>query len=183
MPKYTTADIRNLAFVGSAGAGKTTLVEAMLHAAGVIGRAGRVEEGNTVCDYDELEKEFSSGLDSALVHFDHEGAHVNLIDTPGSGDFLGKAISSLPAVDTVVVVVDPGTGIDPVMRRLMKTTGEHGKPRLIVVNKIDHGESLVGGGDNLRHDLRQVVTANQNSVRVNFGVVQLLEIVSIGFER
>ena len=58
MPKYTTSDIRNLAIVGSAGAGKTSLVELMLNKAGVIGRVGRVEDGNTVCDYDDLEKEF-----------------------------------------------------------------------------------------------------------------------------
>ena len=87
MPKYTTADIRNIALVGSAGAGKTTLVETMLHATGVIGRVGRVEEGNTVCDYDDLEKEFKTGLDSAVVHMDIEGdhgaAHLNVIDTPG----------------------------------------------------------------------------------------------------
>ena len=97
MPKYTTTDLRNLALLGSAGAGKTTLVEAMLHTAGVIGRAGRVEDKQTVSDFDELEKEHGHSLNSALVHFDHEGAHVNLIDTPGSPDFLGMSISTLPS--------------------------------------------------------------------------------------
>ncbi|MEE9131394.1 MAG: GTP-binding protein, partial [Phycisphaerales bacterium] len=62
MADYTTGDIRNLALVGAAGAGKTTLVEAMLHEAGVIGRVGRIEDGNTVCDYDELEKELKQSL-------------------------------------------------------------------------------------------------------------------------
>ncbi len=142
MPRYTTADIRNLAFVGSPGAGKTTLAEAMLHAAGVIGRAGRVEEGNTVCDYDDLEKEFKTGLDSAVVHLDHGGAHLNVIDTPGSADFLGKALSVLPAVETAVVMIDAGSGIDPVVRRLMKTAGERKLPRLIIINKCDHAEGL-----------------------------------------
>jgi hypothetical protein len=89
MPSYTTADVRNLALVGSGGAGKTTLVEAMLHDAGVIGRAGRVEDGHTVCDFEDLEKEFGNSLDSAVVHLDHDGAHLNIIDTlgrlPGQG--------------------------------------------------------------------------------------------------
>ena len=90
---YTTSDIRNIALVGGAGSGKTTLVEAILHKAGVIGRTGRVEDGTTVCDYDDIEKEAGHSLDSAIVHFDHAGAHVNLVDTPGSPDFLGKSIS------------------------------------------------------------------------------------------
>ncbi len=142
MPQYATADIRNLAIVGSPGSGKTTLVETMLHEAGRIGRVGRVEDGNTVCDHDDLEKEFKSSLDSALVHFDHGGAHLNLIDTPGQGDFLGRAISVLPAVETVVVVLDAGAGIEPIVRRLMKTAADRNLPRLIVVNKIDHHADL-----------------------------------------
>jgi len=142
MPKYTTADIRNLAIVGSAGAGKTTIVEMMLHAAGATGRVGRVEDGTTVCDFDDLEKEFTRSLDSAIVSFDHAGAHVNLIDTPGGGDFLGKTIPVLPAVETVVVTIDCGAGIDPVVRRLMKIAKDRNLPRLIVINKIDHGEDI-----------------------------------------
>jgi elongation factor G len=99
MAQYTTADIRNLALTGAAGVGKTTLVETMLHEAGVIGRVGRVEDGNTVCDYDDIEKEHGHSLDSAVVHFDHDGAHINIIDTPGSSDFMGKTLSVFPAVE------------------------------------------------------------------------------------
>ena len=142
MPSYTTEAIRNLALMGAAGAGKTTLVEAMLHAAGVIGRAGRVEDGNTVCDYEDLEKEFGHSLESALVHFDHGGAHVNIIDTPGSSDFMGRAISSLPAIETAVVVIDASAGIETVTRRVMKAAEESNRPRLIVINKIDNASNL-----------------------------------------
>lgn len=111
MPGYTTADIRNIAVTGPAAAGKTTLIEQMLFNAGVIGRAGRVQDRNTVCDFDDLSREFGHSLDSALVHFDHDGHHINVIDTPGSPDFLGKAISVLPAVETVCVVVDVTVGV------------------------------------------------------------------------
>jgi elongation factor G len=142
MPKYSTEDIRNLAICGGPGAGKTTLVEAMLAATGAIGRAGRVEDGNTVCDYDDLAKEMRHSLDSVLVHLDHSGAHVNLIDTPGSADFIGRAMSVFPAVETVMVVIDADAGIHQVARRLMKFAEERNLPRMIVVNKIDQGADL-----------------------------------------
>ncbi|HMN95441.1 MAG TPA: elongation factor G [Phycisphaerales bacterium] len=142
MPKYTTEDIRNIAVVGGPGTGKTTLVEAMLAAAGAIGRAGRVEDGTTLCDYDDIEKEMKHSLDSALVHFDYGGAHINLIDTPGSSDFLGKAIGAFPAVETVMVVIDAAAGVHQVTQRLMKIAQERNLPRMIVVNRIDAAEDL-----------------------------------------
>jgi elongation factor G len=138
MPKYSTDAIRNVALLGGAGAGKTTLVEAMLAEVGSVGRAGRVEDGNTVCDFDDLEKEFGHSFDTALVHFDFDGAHLNVIDTPGALDFLGRALSVLPAVDTAIVVVDASTGIGTVTRRVMKAAAENERPRMIVVNKIDN---------------------------------------------
>ncbi len=142
MADYTTTDIRNVAVVGAAGAGKTTLVETILHEAGAIGRIGRIEDGNTVCDTDDLEKEFKQSFDSAVVHFDHAGRHINLIDTPGAPDFLGKTISSLPAVETALVLIDASIGIDTVTRRIMKVAEARSLPRLIVVNKIDQGSDL-----------------------------------------
>ncbi len=142
MAAYTTAEIRNVALTGSAGSGKTTLVEHLLHNAGVIGRAGRVEDGNTVSDYDDLERDVKHSLDSSIVNFDHHGAHINLIDTPGASDFLGKSMSVFPAVETVIVVLDPVTGIDPVARRLMKLADDRNLPRLIVINKIDHAGEI-----------------------------------------
>ncbi len=142
MPAYTTEKIRNVAFVGAAGSGKTTLIEAMLHESGVIGRLGRIEDGNTVCDYEDLEKELKHSLDSAIVHFDFAGAHVNAIDTPGAPDFLGRSFSVLPAVETVAVVLDAAIGIGTTTRRMMKSAADLGRVRMIVINKIDHGSGL-----------------------------------------
>ena len=140
MPSYTTKDIRNVAIVGSPSSGKTTLVETMLHEAGLIGRIGRVEDGNTVCDFEELEHEFTQSLSSAVVHLDHEGAHINLIDAPGAPDFLGGAMSVFPAVECALIVIDAATGIDPTVRRLVRLAQDRNLPHLIVVNKIDgHG--------------------------------------------
>ena len=134
---YTTADIRNIAITGHAGVGKTTLVEALLAAAGAIGRMGSVEEGNTATDFEPEEKEHKHSLNSALVHFDHEGRHFNLIDTPGFPDFIGAALGCLPAVETVCVVVSADKGIQTVTRRIMARCEERRLPRMIIVNKIE----------------------------------------------
>ncbi|MDP6987474.1 MAG: elongation factor G [Phycisphaerales bacterium] len=144
MATYTTEQIRNLVLVGTAASGKTTLAEAMLAAAGVIGRAGTVEAGNTVSDWDELEHQLGHSIDSSLVALDHDGSHFNILDTPGRGDFIGKAISSLPAVETMVLVLDSAAGIDPVARRMMKTAKERNLPCAIVINKIDAGGDIGG---------------------------------------
>ena len=144
MATYTTTDIRNIAITGAAGAGKTTLVEMMLHESGAIGHVGKVEEGTTVCDFEELEKEYSHGIDSAIVHFDYKGAHVNIIDTPGSPGFLGKAIAAFPAVETQVIMLDASAGIDTVTRKLISLGRDRSLPQVIIVNKIDHANDLPG---------------------------------------
>ena len=90
------ASIRTLALLGPSGAGKTTLAEALLHAAGALPSPGAVEKGNTVSDHDALERRMQHSLQSSLLHFEHAGLRVHLIDTPGAPDFTGQA---LPALD------------------------------------------------------------------------------------
>ena len=140
MPKYTTEQIRNIALLGASGTGKTTLAESILAHCKAIARPGKVEDGNTVSDFDDLEKEAGHSMDSSVMHVDHGGCHINLIDTPGRPDFFGKAIGAVAAVETVVVVVDAASGVQPVTRRAMKRSEEFGAPTAIVINKID-GES------------------------------------------
>ncbi|MEM6258238.1 MAG: elongation factor G [Planctomycetota bacterium] len=132
---YTTADIRNLALVGHAGSGKTTLVETLLARAG--GSPGPYERGQALCDFTEEEREHGQSLYSHLVHMDVQGKHINLIDTPGAPDFTGQAVSVFPAVETVAVVVDAQAGIESVTRRMMQRAARRKLCRMIVVNKID----------------------------------------------
>ncbi len=137
MPKYSTESIRTVALVGHTGAGKTTLAEALLAKAGAIPAPGSVERGNTVCDFDPLEKLYKHSLNSAVVNFGWKGTHIHLIDTPGSPDFLGQAIGALAAVETAVVVVNAETGIQLATDRMLKWAAKRNLCRMIVINRID----------------------------------------------
>lgn len=137
MGLMTTEAIRAVALVGHADAGKTTLAEALLHQAGAIPSMGSIERGTTVCDFDPLEKQHQHSLYSAVAHFEYQDTRVHLIDTPGYPDFLGQAISCLPAAETVIVVVNAQTGIELTTTRMMNWAARRKLCRMIVVNKID----------------------------------------------
>jgi elongation factor G len=131
------AVLRTLALVGPATAGKTSLVEALLWKAGAIGAPGSVERGSTVSDYDPLEKKAQRSLNSSLVHFEHRGVQVHVIDTPGAPDFLGQSLPALEAVETAAVVISATTGIEPMAGHMMQWAAQRERDRIIVVNKID----------------------------------------------
>jgi len=131
------ANIRSLALVGPAAAGKTSLAEALLLAAGSIASAGSVERGSTVSDFDPLEKRLQHSLTASVMHLAHGGVRIHLIDAPGAADLAGHALAALQAVDTAVVVINAATGIEPMALRLMAHAAARGLDRLIVVNRID----------------------------------------------
>jgi elongation factor G len=137
MGQNSTVNLRTVALVGHGAAGKTTLAETLLAAAGAIAARGSVEKGSTVCDFDVQEKELGHSLNSALASFDWQGARVHLIDTPGYPDFAGQAIGALAAVDTALVVINAQTGIELSTVRMMKLAAVRGLCRMIVINKID----------------------------------------------
>ncbi len=137
MPDYTTQDIRNVALVGHGGTGKTMLAEALLHKGGAIAVMGEITRGTTVCDFDSQEKEHQHSLVTAIASLDYKGKHVNLLDTPGYPDFLGRALIALPAVETAAVVIDARSGIEMSTRKMMETAVERGLCRMIIINKID----------------------------------------------
>jgi elongation factor G len=138
---YATADIRNIAFVGQAGAGKTLLAEALLAQSGAIRAKGSLERGTTVCDFDPQEKAQQHSLDAAVCGFESDGRRVNIIDTPGYPDFLGRSLVALEAVETAVIVVNATNGVEPMTQRMMEFARARRLCRLIVVNKIDSREA------------------------------------------
>lgn len=137
MPEYTTQSIRNIALIGNVGSGKTELIEALLHQSGMISQRGEVAQGNTVCDFDPLEKRFGHSLTPSLCYLEHKGTQVNLIDTPGYPDLIGRTLSVLPAADTAALVVDAAQGAETVCQKLMEVARGRKLCRLIIVNKID----------------------------------------------
>ncbi|NMM79894.1 elongation factor G [Acidovorax sp. SRB_14] len=130
-------NIRNLCLVGPVAAGKTTLVEALLQHTGAIGAAGSVERGSTVSDHDPLEIKAQHSLQSAVMHAEHGGCRIHLIDTPGLPDFIGQSLPALEAVETAAIVISAAAGVEPMARRMMEHAAERKLDRLIIVNKID----------------------------------------------
>ncbi|MDX1569940.1 MAG: elongation factor G, partial [Xanthomonadales bacterium] len=131
---------RNIALVGHSGSGKTTLVEALLQAGEMIQTAGAVEKGNTVADFDPLEKEHGHSLDSSVCHVDYKGTHINLLDTPGYPDFRGPTLTATGAVETAAIVVNAQSGIELNTIRMMERAKERKLCRILVINKIDAQE-------------------------------------------
>jgi elongation factor G len=136
MPHSTEA-IRTIALLGHTASGKTTLVEALLHACGLISSPGSVERGNTTCDYDPLERKYQHSLYSAIVHLDHLDSRIYLLDTPGYPDFMGQTVSAVPAVETAAVVINAQNGIEMITTHMMSLAQERSMCRMIIINKID----------------------------------------------
>jgi elongation factor G len=134
------AKIRTLALVGPAGAGKTSLLEALLHQAGVIPVQGSIERGNTVSDFDPMERQMQHSLHSSLLQLNHGGLRIHAIDTPGAPDFIGQALPALEAADTAVVVINAQNGLELMAARMLEAAKQRGLCRLIVINKIDVAE-------------------------------------------
>ncbi|MFZ5483357.1 MAG: elongation factor G [Pseudomonadota bacterium] len=137
MSNLTPANLRTLAFVGHGGAGKTTLIEALLAQSGALTAPGSVAKGSTVCDYDTLEKEHLHSMKLAVAHLDSGDTRVHLLDTPGYPDFMGQAMCALDAVETVAVVIDAQKGIELTASRMMHWAQTRKLDRILVVNKID----------------------------------------------
>ena len=141
MSSHSMADIRNIALVGHAGCGKTTLAEQLLVKAGVKGDVGTIERGDTATDFDALERQYQHSLDSALLYFPINDTRVHLIDTAGHPDFRGQTLAAMSAVETAAVVINAANGIEMSTRRLMRRARQRRLCRMIIINRIDAGEA------------------------------------------
>jgi elongation factor G len=135
------AAIRNVVLVGPSGGGKTTLVEALLVASGVLTRPGSVVEGTTVCDSDEAEIAAQRSVGLALAPLEHDGIKVNLIDTPGYADFVGELRAGLRAADCALFVIAANEGVDELTKTLWMECSQVGMPRAVVITKLDHARA------------------------------------------
>ena len=140
MKGYTSETIRNVALVGHGGCGKTTFLESALLATGVIDRLGKVEDGNTVSDYDKMEIEKGFSINTSIVPVEWKDSKLNFIDTPGYFDFIGEVNAALRASEAAVILVDAGAGIQVGTEQAWKACERYKMPRFIVINKRDKDE-------------------------------------------
>ncbi len=129
--------IRNVGILGHGGTGKTMLIEHVLHAAGKTNRLGKIQDGNTVCDYLEEEIQRQQTISMKLTHLDWDGTRIHMVDHPGYADFLGEVAASVPVLDAVVIVVDATTGIQVGTDNARRFAVQHNTPRAFFINKLD----------------------------------------------
>ncbi|CAN5364023.1 elongation factor G [soil metagenome] len=137
MNRYTMDDVRDIALVGHRASGKTSLADALLYEAHAVDRLGKVDDGTSAADTDEDEKRHHFSIDTHVLHADHAGKHLNILDTPGYPDFIGATIEALTAVEMAVVVVSGVHGIEVNTRKMFHEAGRRGLSRAFVINKID----------------------------------------------
>ncbi len=155
MARYQVSDIRNIALAGHRASGKTSLADALLYQAKAVDRRGSVEDGTSISDYDEEEHKRHFSIDTSVLHLEHKGKQIHLLDTPGDPAFVGAALSALNAVENVLVVVSAANGVEVNTRRMFNEAGKRGLARMLVLNKLD--------ADNVKFD------ALLKAVRDTFG--------------
>lgn len=145
MKTYPTKDIRNVVLLGHGGAGKTTITEALAHITGVTGRMGKVDDGNTISDYDKEEIKRKFSISTSVVPIEYKGAEgdikINILDTPGYFDFVGEVEEAISAADAAIIVVNCKAGIQPGTYRAWDLCEEHNIPRLFFATDMDDDEA------------------------------------------
>ena len=137
MSKHKVDDIRNIALCGHGGSGKTTLADKLLFKTGAVTTEPSVDALTSVCDFDVEEKAHKRTIESSIIHLAHAGKRLNIIDTPGYGDFIGQTIGALRGADVAAIVINAHSGIEVNTRRVFQEAGKAGLGRLIIINKMD----------------------------------------------
>ena len=165
MKVYQTNEIKNIALIGSAGSGKTTLAEALLYEAGIIKRRGTVEAKNTVSDYFPVEQEYGYSVFPTVFHVEWNNKKINFIDCPGSDDFVGGAITALNVCDQAVITVNGQYGPEVGTMNSFRVTEKVGKPVIFLVNQLDRDNCDF---DTLINNLRE--TFGNNCVQIQYPI-------------
>ena len=137
MGRHAVEDVRDIALVGHRAAGKTSLADALLFEAHAVDRLGSVDDGTSVGDADDDEQKHHYSIDTHVLHAEHGGKYLYILDAPGTPDFIGAALEALMAVETAVIVISAVNGIEVNTRRMFKEAAERGLGRVIVINKCD----------------------------------------------
>ncbi|MEA3504463.1 MAG: GTP-binding protein, partial [Bacteroidota bacterium] len=138
MKVYQTKDIRNVALIGAAKSGKTSIAEAMMFETGIINRLGNIEDKNTVSDYRPIELDKKNSVSSTVLCAEHKGKKINIIDTPGFPGYRGDVFSALSVADAAVIVVNAQNETEIGTERKFRWATKHNLPTIFVVNHLDH---------------------------------------------
>jgi elongation factor G len=170
MKVYQTSEVRNIALIGGAKSGKTTFAEAMLFESGQINRRGSVDDKNTVSDYKQIEIERGNSVYASILHVEHDGKKINIIDTPGFHDFIGETVEGLTAADIAVMMVNAQEGVQVGTEVTWRLCNKLNKPLFFVLNQLDHEKVNV--------------TETMNQLKAQFGdkVVSTVYPVNAGLE-
>ena len=141
MKVYQSNEIKNIALIGNAGSGKTTLAESMLFEGGVITRRGNVDDNNTVSDYNPVEHEYGNSVFSTVLYTEWQDKKINFIDTPGADDFSGGLISALNVVDTGLMIINAQHGVEVGTEIIGRRAAALNTPLIFVVNQLDHDKA------------------------------------------
>lgn len=166
MKKYGVEDIRNICIVGSGSTGKTQLAEAILFSAGAIDRLGKVDSGNTVCDYnaDEIERKIS--INSSITFCEWKDKKINIIDTPGYADFVGEVIGAVSVVETSIVNICAANGVEMGTEKSWEYVQKSRKPSVIFINRMDKENANF---DKVVESLKDKLTANVAPIGIPIG--------------
>lgn len=137
MAQYEVKQIRNIALCGHGSVGKTTLVDRLLNFTGAVNHPASVDDGTSICDFDEEEKSHRYTIEAKVTFFDYDGLHYHLIDTPGYRDFIGQVIGAFRAVDLAAIVINAQSGVEVNTRRVFQEAEKAGLARMIIINKLD----------------------------------------------
>ncbi len=178
MKNYKSEQIRNIATGAHGGAGKTSIVEAILFNLGVTNRIGLIEQGTTASDYNEDEIERQISISSSLVHGEWKDHKINIIDTPGYPDFFGEVVGALTAVDSVMVVISASGGVEVGTEQIWEEAEKQNLPRFIVVNKLDkeniNFDDVI---DSLHESFGHKIALAQYPVNAGPGFNQIIDLI------
>jgi elongation factor G len=180
MKVYQTSEIRNIALIGGARCGKTTLSEAMLFHGGVISRRGSIDDKNTVSDYRDIELERQNSIYSTVLYAEHAGVKINMIDCPGFDDFVGEMIAALRVTDTAVMVLNAQNGVDVGAEIQWRWVKKAKKPVLFVVNQLDHDKANFDEMmRQLKHHFGNNVTIIQYPINAGLGFDSIIDVLQM----
>jgi len=180
MKTYKTEDIRNIALIGNAGAGKTTLAEAMLYGGGIINRRGEVTQKNTTSDYTDIEHDYGNSIFSTLLYTEFNDKKINIIDTPGMKAFSGAVTSSLNVVEAALCVINSGDGIGAGTESAMRIADKLKTPVILVANGLDHeNANFEKVMDEAKTKFGPKVTIVQYPVNAGVGFNQVIDVLKM----